>query len=481
MLALILAIYVDQNAYATKAPKLAIVTNNAKTFSIRQNNSEVLKSETKDGVADFSGILTPGDYELVAGNESATLHVKDDPYSALLAMTIKAFHDARCGVTCHLKSEFHKSSGHTGPAPSVKGWHDAGDYGRYTVNSAIATSTLLYAAEMFGAADIADEARWNVDWMASMQDTDGGVWHKQTSLDFAPFVMPQDDKSTSYIIGKGSCATADFAATLAIASRVYNDNTFSKKALDAWRWLSEHPNVTFRNPQDVKTGEYGDRDCSDERLWAAAEIFRTTGYESANNYFIENYRKVKFDEPPSWKQVGPLAAWSYRLSGRGDAKVSTAIEQSTIGAADAIVARAQQNRWRSPMLARDYVWGSNGVAANYGLQLIIANAMRPNRAYVDGAADAVHYLLGRNAYGLSFVTGTGSRSVMHPHHRPSAADGVEGPWPGLLAGGPNRNHQDPVLRAKNVDYIDEQGSYASNEVAINWNAPLVFVLRALAK
>jgi endoglucanase len=25
-------------------------------------------------------------------------------------------------------------------------------------------------------------------------------------------------------------------------------------------------------------------------------------------------------------------------------------------------------------------------------------------------------------------------------------------------------------------YLDEQASYASNEVAINWNAPLVFVL-----
>ncbi|MGH9560561.1 MAG: glycoside hydrolase family 9 protein [Terracidiphilus sp.] len=26
------------------------------------------------------------------------------------------------------------------------------------------------------------------------------------------------------------------------------------------------------------------------------------------------------------------------------------------------------------------------------------------------------------------------------------------------------------------DYVDEQASYASNEVAINWQAPLVFLL-----
>jgi len=481
MLALLLAIYIDQTAYTTKAPKIAIVKSDAKTFVVRRGQTEILKGEIKDGIADFSGIFAEGDYDLIAGSETATVHVNADPYSSLLALTIKAFHDARCGVTCHLKGEFHKSSGHTGAAPSVKGWHDAGDYGRYTVNSAIATSTLLYAAELFERPDIADEARWNIDWMATMQDADGGVWHKQTSLDFAPFVMPQEDKSTSYIIGKGSCATADFAATMAIAARVYKDNGFSKKALDAWRWLSEHPDVTFRNPPDVKTGQYGDRHCDDERLWAAAEIFRSTGYDSANQYFVDHFRDVTFDEPPNWQNVGALAAWSYRLSGRGEAAVASVIERDSIAAADAIVTRAQQNAWRTPMLKRDYVWGSNGVAANYGLQLLIANVMRPNRAYTSTTAEILHYLLGRNSYGLSFVTGTGTRSVMHPHHRPSAADGVEAPWPGLLAGGPNRERQDPVLRAKRVDYIDDQGSYASNEVAINWNAPLVFVLSGLSR
>ena len=34
----------------------------------------------------------------------------------------------------------------------------------------------------------------------------------------------------------------------------------------------------------------------------------------------------------------------------------------------------------------------------------------------------------------------------------------------------------PVPPARS--YIDDQGSYASNETAINWNAPLVFLLAA---
>ena len=98
----------------------------------------------------------------------------------------------------------------------------------------------------------------------------------------------------------------------------------------------------------------------------------------------------------------------------------------------------------------------------------------------------VHYLLGRNTFSLSWVTQVGENSVRHPHHRPSQADGVEAPYPGLLAGGPNPGRQDGYMRrlipaglppAKN--YVDVTGAYACNEVAINWNAPLVFTLASM--
>ena len=38
----------------------------------------------------------------------------------------------------------------------------------------------------------------------------------------------------------------------------------------AWTWSLQHPDATFHNPPGVFTGEYGDSDCSDERLWAAS-------------------------------------------------------------------------------------------------------------------------------------------------------------------------------------------------------------------
>lgn len=120
--------------------------------------------------------------------------------------------------------------------------------------------------------------------MLSMQDTDGGVWHKHTTERFSGVVMPHEDKMPSVIIWtaalpfKSSCATADFAAVMAAASRMYRpfDPAFAARALKvaekAWRWSEQNPSVLFSNPPGVSTGAYGDRDCSDERLWAAAEL-----------------------------------------------------------------------------------------------------------------------------------------------------------------------------------------------------------------
>jgi hypothetical protein len=135
------------------------------------------------------------------------------------------------------------------------------------------------------------------------------------------------------------------------------------------------------------------------------------------------------------------------------------------------------------MTPSDYVWGSNGVVANYGLQLLVANLLQPNPAFVHTALENLHYLLGRNPFSLSYVTQLGSKPYRRPHHRPSGADTNPEPWPGLLSGGPNRSPQDPAMKAKLKPgtppakmYVDDQESYASNEVAINWQAPLVFLL-----
>jgi endoglucanase len=480
-------------------------------------------------LADFTPLTEAGKFYLDVSGVGRSWEFRGgrDVYARVLYLSMRSFYGQRCGTAvdlgpefpgyrhaaCHTSGVYHPSSGGRGPAPTARGWHDAGDYGRYVVNSGISTGTLLWTWELFGrrlgrlkldipesgnkAPDFLDEIRWNLDWMLSMQDADGGVWHKQTSERFADFVMPERDALVSQVIGTGrepfksSCATADFAAVTAVAARIYKpfDAAYSRKNLDAarraWAWLDRHPTELFINPAGVSTGEYGDRVCEDERLWAAAELWRTTREDVYHRHFLKNLpahqNALRASRPPSWADVAALALWSYALGGDGDAAAKADIKKEMLRAADDVYLRTQRNGYRVSLRPEDYEWGSNSVVANYGMQLLVANAVHPDRRYVEAALENLHYLLGRNTFSLSFVTRVGANPFRHPHHRPSAADRNPEPWPGLLSGGPNRNRQDPAMKKLgNLPpakmYLDAEESYASNEIAINWNAPLVFLL-----
>jgi endoglucanase len=537
-------IKVDQVGYLPGARKVALVVSQsvAKDFTIRRAGDgsvayrgtlapPVSDADTGDRVqaADFTRLAVQGKYYIdVPGvGRSWDFSIAPDAYAHAYYLAMRSFYGQRCGIAvdlgpefpgythdiCHLKGAYHQSSGRTGAAGSAGGWHDAGDYGRYMVNSGITTGTLLWTWELFGSRvramklnipesgngtpDLLNELRWNLIWMLSMQDQDGGVWHKQTSERFCDFIMPEKDTLTSYLIGTGkepyksSCATADFTAVMAIAARAFKtfDPSYSRKCLQAarraWGWLEKYPDVQFHNPPGVSTGGYGDNDCSDERLWASAELWRTTGEKTYESYFLSHYRDyletLKTVAGEGWAHLAPMALWTYALGGGKDSDAVGAIRQQSISAADQIVERSARNGYRISMTSKDYVWGSNAVVANYGMQLLITNALRPNALYVQTALEDLHYLLGRNTFSLSWVTQVGANPFRHPHHRPSGADKNAEPWPGLLSGGPNQGRQDPVTKklpelAPAKLYLDEEASYASNETAINWNAPLVFLL-----
>jgi endoglucanase len=474
---------------------------------------------------DFSKLREPGEYYLdVPGvGASYAFRVGNDVFARPFRLATRAFTGQRCGTSvslapdfpefryepCHLAdAQFHTSSGKTGTIACTGGWHDAGDYGRYTVNSGITTGTLLWAYELNAPKlrrlnldlpesggpipDFLAEVKWNIDWMLKMQEpADGGAWHKATSAGFPGFIMPKDDKGPILIIGssnepyKTTQATADLAAVCAIAGRVYRpfDAAYADRCLAAaeraFGWAKAHPNAHFRkNPDGIQTGGYEDGDASDELLWAAAELFRTTGKPEYNDYFKSHYTKwnppLDADSAQGWPSVQNIGMYTYAACGRADAD-SGAVERilaAATTAADGVVARAAGNGYRIPLKTSEYYWGSNAVAANYGMMLVLAHRISPKPQYANAAQDVLHYLLGRNTFNTSYVTQVGSRWPMKPHHRPSAADKVEQPWPGMLVGGPNAEKKTPPAR----QWVDEEGSYTTNEIAINWNAPLVFLL-----
>ncbi len=540
-----LNIKLDQVGYPTDAPKVALVSVPARSFQVKRSgdNVEVFKGTLSAGVtdpnsgdvvqaADFSGLRTAGTYyvEVPGTGRSWDFSIGPDVFSRAYYLAMRAFYGQRCGMAvdlgpefpnykhsaCHLVGSYHASSGKQGRRDNLGGWHDAGDYGRYMANSGITTGTLLWAFELFsaklknlklnipetgdGTPDILNEVRWNLEWMLKMQDDDGGAWQKQTSEHFCDFIMPEDDHLPSEVIGTGkapyksTCATADLAAVAAIAARVYQpfDKEFAaqnlRAARAAWAWTERSPDVTFKNPPGISTGEYGDPDCGDERLWAAAELWRTTGEAQYDRYFVDRYASyltsLRALDPETWRLVAPMGLWAYVLAARpeSDSRALAAVREAVLGAARETVEHTRRNPYHISLGEGDFRWGSNGLVANYGMELLIANALSPDRANVEAALDNLHYLLGRNTFSISWVTQVGEHPFRHPHHRPSGANKNPEPWPGLLSGGPNADRQDSVLRALPAGlppakvYSDEQGSYASNEICINWQAMLVFLL-----
>lgn len=493
-------------------------------------------------LADFSALTTPGEYRLLAqGKRGEAFLIQNDVYRQPLRTAMRAFYGQRCGCAvdlgggyshpaCHMVGEFHKSSGRDGAVPNHGGWHDAGDYGRYIVNSGISTGTLLWAWELYPEAlrglslgipesggktpDYLAEIRWNLEWMLQLQDGDGGVWHKQTSEQFCGFVMPEKDRLTSYVIGTGStpykssCATADLAAVMAIAARCYGvyDDVFAARCLaaarKAWTWAHAHPDVQFANPDGVSTGGYGDEHCHDELLWASAELWRTTGdaeYEQAFLVEAEELTPEQAVAVPGWGSLAPLAFWTYLMADRKGSRLAASglagkvkpeemkfrIRKQTAMAAEVLVGRRRVSGYGHTLGIADYGWGSNGVAANQSLLLLVAFRFEAEPAkkkeLLESAFGNLHYLLGRNCFGVSWVTQIGTNPFQKPHHRPSAADGIAAPWPGLLSGGPNAQPADAVARslppgAPMRMWVDDERAYSVNEIAINWNAPLVFLL-----
>jgi endoglucanase len=401
---------------------------------------------------------------------------------------------------------------------SPGGWYDAGDYNKYVVNSGITIGTLLSAYEDFSSyfdtlktnipessdkvPDLLNEIIYNLRWELTMQDpNDGGVYHKCTNAAFDKMIMPDKATNPRYVVQKSTAATLDFAAVAAQASRVLKkfnkqlpglSDSCLKAAKYAWQWAIKNPNVIYdQNAMNQKfepkitTGDYGDRKLSDEWFWASCELYATTKDEQYYKVVSERINDSLL--LPSWSDVYILGDYTLIRNEKNlsqHVKDIEVIKKRVVDFAESYLQHVNENAFQTVMgqNKRDFIWGSNAVAMNQSIVLINAYLITKDKKYIDNALTNLDYVLGRNATGYCFVTGIGSKSTMHPHHRLSVADGIDEPVPGLLAGGPNPAMQDKChydFIEPETAYSDSDCAYASNEIAINWNAPLVYVANAM--
>jgi endoglucanase len=486
-------------------------------------------------VADFSPFATPGSYYIAtpglldaSGNpaRSATFQIAADVFRDTLTRAMIGFYGQRCGTAVHIaldKQTWSHAICHQQDAsqkylppvmmdtikPSLKGWHDAGDYGKYVTNGAFTVGMLLDAWQHFqptlaalslpipehGGAipDFLAEVKWELDWLLTTQRDDGAVSHKVTALQFEGFVMPEADGQPRYYTDIGTVATADFVAVMAQAARIYKpyDADFASicqtAAMLGYQFLQDHLSKITPDTDAFSTGGYGDSSDAGERLWAATELWETTG-DPAVLTDVESRLWVSTTSPPAlrtqvannfdWADATNLGMFTYLLSkqpGRTQTIVD-ALSASAVKVANDLVAVANHSAWGRSI--GGYFWGSNGTVARAAMNLWVANALSPDPKYLDAIAMQLDHLLGRNIYDRSQVTGVGIDPPLRPHHRPSVAQHGGSPWPGLLVGGANQQDATATVPAA-MTWQDNSAYPELNEVAINWNGALVYAAAAL--
>jgi endoglucanase len=425
------------------------------------------------------------------------------------------------------------------------GWYDAGDQGKYVVNGGISVWTLLDLYERQqalrrpiafgdrtgrvpesgnGVDDLLDEARWEIEFFLKMQvpdgtrlrvpvgakrshpglafdtiDAGGMAFHKVGDAHWTPLPTPPHlDREPRILFPPTTGATLNLAATAAQCARIWRsiDTAFAARCLAAaeraWAAAKRNPEV-YAIAAFTGSGGYGDPDLSDEFYWAAAELFVTTGKADYREALARSpwFRTAQAPEF-GWPKTATAGTISLALVPNAlPGEERERLRRSLVAAADGFLQDEARSGYAIPYAPAGWPWGSTSSVLNRAIILALASDWTGEARHRGGVVDAMDFVLGRNPLDRSFVTGTGARPMENPHHRfwtRQLDPRQPGPPPGILSGGPNSTAMgDPVassLRghcAPMACWADDARAFTVNEVAINWNAPLVWVSAWLAE
>ncbi|WP_327000583.1 glycoside hydrolase family 9 protein [Dactylosporangium sp. NBC_01737] len=500
---------------------------------------------------DFTDMQRPGHgYRLyVDGQHSYPFDAADTVYAELHRDALHFFYLQRSGIPIDnpLLPDYARPAGHIGIPPNQGdtnvpcqpgvgdyaldvrgGWYDAGDHGKYVVNGGIAVAQLLSQYERTRTATVVtsaalddcsltipengndipgilDEVRWELEFLLRMQIPPGkpnaGMAHHKVHDEAwtAMPCLPHQDPQPRHLHPPSTAATLNVAAVAAHAARLFRpfDPRFAARCLGAartaWAAAQQHP-AMYADPADKIGGHpYDDNDVLDERYWAAAELFISTGEHA----FLDALRNSPYWTGDAfgatgfdWRFVAALGRLDLATvpshlpdRDRDDARVSIQ------AAADRYLTTIHEQPYGVPLSVAEYGFGSNSILLNKLVVIATAFDITGEPHYRDGVLEAMDYLLGRNPLNQSYVTGYGTRHAHHQHSRTFAhqLDPALPPPPvGALAGGPNTGLQNPIVHdtplgpdserpAPQRCYLDDIRSWSTNGIAINWNSALSWV------
>lgn len=446
---------------------------------------------------DFSALTTPGSYVLSVHGVGCSFpfQISADIYRQPYLTTLRGMYHQRCGIAltepythwtrpiCHtepLRQTDHRYMDvpfGDGPVANVPwketgelrrdvagGWHDAGDWDREAAHPDL-PSFLLLAYELTpdhyaqnelnipesgnGLPDIINEARWGVDYYKRIQRPNGGV---SIGMFESRWPMEGQTASTDMLIKycyaeepictyKQAAAAAHMALALTKLGHDADAKSYTDSALRAWAWAGDSKNL---QPGDQKK-------CRDDRLHAAAALYRLTG----DAKFQDSFKNDLVIHAPTdmlfiWQdREQTLGVWTFALAPDDlpglDKNLRDMLRQASINYARVrcVETSAKRGNRRGYDWYFPFQWGHAVQTDNF--PLMVAHHLSNDKQFLDVMVANCDLTLGNNPLNMVWITGLGAQSP-HQVMQINYWQDPKGPNPGIPPMGPSA--YDPKATAK---------------------------------
>lgn len=495
---------------------------------------------------DISSLTKPGRYFVMIANGSTPVrsygfNIGDDVYQGVADAAWKAFYyqTADQDLPARYGGLWNHGLDHHGPGQATEaevykwdgspwykpvgtqvidatphdvsgGWWDAGDFDKYTADEVATQDELLFAAELLGdrgrlahlnippsaggESDLLKITRTGTDFLIKDCDSTGAAFGRVHEEGTCP---PEADTSPVELSAPNSTSTMARAGALAFASVVWGDQQadpeFTKRcyqeSLRSWNLLLARPYpwpVDPKNPaKELYNGDIATPDYHLYRALAAACYFQITSNR--------RYDTMVHQETAHWTHLNPGEGmdrypvfWVYSHTKGADPALVAKFKKLVLDSADGVVPETGKNRGYAACI-KGYWWGCNEFIGSSGVNCLYAAELAPTpparQKYLAAAEEYVHYLLGRNAIGLCFLTNLASLGVQNsavvmfhswvgnagaPNGQKyiGVGDGKIGPFPGMVVGGVQPNMKTYV---NSLDW--RLNPWEWNEPDIGYQAP----------
>ncbi len=504
----------NQVTYLDNLEKQVVFRNNPGNYFYVYNSNNELVYTGDVSEAIFENDTNEWLYKGFFGDvkESGTYYIKSEfgcysntftiseSYNSLLSDALNAIYVQRCGFdtsgvlghpACHTADS--KVFTYTSDTyiNTTGGWHDAGDYGKYTIVENKVIADLLFSY-MYGKnidSALVDEIKYGLDYILKLQKEDGSVYNKVVSKSFADFISPEYDNQETYLLWAWTSCSASFAGITGLAYEAFKDSDpdLANKCLDAFNkaiiFLVGYKGASNeQNPDGFDVGTYYVEDESDERLFAYAMAYKLTKDDKYKDLCINIFNNgIDTND-----RVANCRVYAYTIlldSLEYNSDFYNTVKDKLKEECDSICDGSASNVYAYPYLT--YMWGSNAHVSEAINELLLGSRYLKDERYVVKASEMINYILGLNTLNMSFIWGYGNSYPSSIHSRLAYAKG-QNSIKGAMCNGVDQLLSDGEIgKYFNEDspigtrFVDNRDSYSNVEPAINYNSALYLSLSLL--